>query len=208
MANSRLADSWHQSPSRCSLLLRSGPKGLRRGRTCPSLLLTEDFSKDMTGLAFSPDGHWLAGIVADKTVRIWDVAHAGAIRMRRMLLGYSGAIGNDGLGTSLAFTPDGRELLVAVEEPQGAAIRIYRTSEFAERDHLVESVLCHRERRRGDGSLFGRPLHGLGRCRPDRPSLGTGRAGESSAKTARTTRRAHSRFWRPSSWPMSGWRSY
>ncbi len=53
------------------------------------------------GLAFSPDGLWLAGAGSDRAVKVWD-ARTGALRVS--LPGHTADV------ASLAFTPDGERL--------------------------------------------------------------------------------------------------
>jgi WD40 repeat protein/serine/threonine protein kinase/DNA-binding XRE family transcriptional regulator len=58
-------------------------------------------SADVTGIAFSPDGRWLATSSADGAARLWDVQSHEEIAV---LAGHEGAV-ND-----LAFSPDGKVL--------------------------------------------------------------------------------------------------
>jgi WD40 repeat protein len=126
------------------ILTRSGEvQAQHRGHTAeeaPELIvLGEGFTQSVIDLAFRPDGRWLAASSADKTVRIWDVDSGNIVRT---LLGYSGK-GPDGACTALKFTPNGSDLLVAVREPAGAAIRVYHPADFPERDRIIERVPCH-----------------------------------------------------------------
>ncbi|MFD1937371.1 MULTISPECIES: WD40 repeat domain-containing protein [Nonomuraea] len=52
-------------------------------------------------LAFSPDGHWLAGGSADDTVRLWDVSTHRQIAV----------FGHTGWVEAVVFSPDGRTLV-------------------------------------------------------------------------------------------------
>ncbi len=61
----------------------------------------EDIGHHATNLAFSPDGRSLAGSMADRTVRIWDVA-TGALR--QTLRGHVDLVMN------VAYSPDGSHL--------------------------------------------------------------------------------------------------
>lgn len=60
----------------------------------------------ITGLAFSPDGRWLAGVSRDRAVRIWQVA-GGARQWRVVRAWRDGAAGNF---LSVAWAPDGHAL--------------------------------------------------------------------------------------------------
>jgi WD40 repeat protein len=61
-------------------------------------------TKDVTALAFSPDGHTLASGSQDHTVRLWEVGPAGNTQ-RAVLEGHTGTV------NALAFSPDGKTLV-------------------------------------------------------------------------------------------------
>lgn len=61
----------------------------------------------ITGLAFSPDGRFLAGTSRDRTVRIWSL-EPGARQGRLVALWYDAQAGNF---LSVAWAPDGRHLV-------------------------------------------------------------------------------------------------
>ena len=55
----------------------------------------------MTGVAFSPDGKYLATASQDNTVRVWDAATGKEVAVLR---------GHTGYVLSVAFSPDGKWL--------------------------------------------------------------------------------------------------
>jgi WD40 repeat protein len=78
-------------------------------------------SADITNLAFSLDGHWLASSSADGTARLWDM---GTREEVAVLSGHEGAV-ND-----LAFSPDG-QLLATVGDD--ATLRLWDLTTFQAR---------------------------------------------------------------------------
>jgi hypothetical protein len=64
-------------------------------------------SKMVFGVAFSPDGRWLATCSVDKTARIWD-AHSGQ-QLR--------TLSHDNQVWAVAFSPDGHRLAAARRQP-------------------------------------------------------------------------------------------
>jgi WD40 repeat protein/uncharacterized caspase-like protein len=67
----------------------------------PELVLQTGHSLKAEGLAFSPDGRYLATGSVDKTIKIWDAATG---RELRTLAGHTGEV------KTVAFSPDGRQL--------------------------------------------------------------------------------------------------
>jgi WD40 repeat protein len=66
---------------------------------------------EITALAFSPDGRWLAAGSLDRTSRLWDLHSANPpAAVGTVLEGHAGAI------TSLAFSPDGRWLVTGSQD--------------------------------------------------------------------------------------------
>src|SRR5262249_5954436 len=59
--------------------------------------------------------------------------------LERILLGYKGR-SEDGDLTTLAFSPDGRELVVAAAEPAGHCLRVYQTADFPVQDRIVRRL--------------------------------------------------------------------
>ena len=88
------------------------------------MLETGGFTSAVTTLDFSTDGRLLAAGGTDKTVRIWELTTGN---LRATLRGEDGAV-SIGMPYSLAFSPDGRELVVGITNNGGeGSIRIYHT---------------------------------------------------------------------------------
>ncbi|HVL12229.1 MAG TPA: WD40 repeat domain-containing protein [Gemmata sp.] len=69
----------------------------------------------LTGVAFSPDGRYIAGVGADAVVRVWDVQTKSEVR---------GLRGHTDWVTAVAFSPDGRHVAsVGVEKDK--ALRVF-----------------------------------------------------------------------------------
>jgi WD40 repeat protein/tRNA A-37 threonylcarbamoyl transferase component Bud32 len=68
------------------------------------------------GVAFTPDGRYLAGASGDGTIKVWDVASG---RLVRTLRGHSGRV------NCVAFSPDGRFLASASED---RTVRLWQAS--------------------------------------------------------------------------------
>jgi WD40 repeat protein len=60
-----------------------------------------DVGHTASAVAFSPDGRWLAGAMADRTVRVWDLASG---ELRHTLNGHIDLV------MAVAFSPDGKQL--------------------------------------------------------------------------------------------------
>lgn len=93
----------------------------------------------VTRLAFSPDGRWLAA--AGDVVRIWDVKSGELLHTLRGQL----EEGSSGSSTDLAFTPDGKQLLVSVSG-YGDGLRVYNTENPAEISEVYAPHFSHVER--------------------------------------------------------------
>jgi WD40 repeat protein len=79
----------------------------------------------VNALAFSPDGRWLAA--GGEVVRIWDLQTGAPVHTLRGATKFGGVGGC----TDLAFSPDGRQLLVAVHGFR-LSLRVYDTADFSE----------------------------------------------------------------------------
>lgn len=94
----------------------------------------EGHSDTIFGLAFRPDGQWLASASADHTIRIWDVVHK---QLSQTLLGHTATV------YAVTFSPNG-QFLVSASRDQ--SVRIWRaaTGECLQvlPDHQTEVVAC------------------------------------------------------------------
>lgn len=89
---------------------------------------TRGFTAPVLGVSFSPDNRWLAAS-GNKEVRIWDLRDG---RLVATLRGQSG-VGTMGTVYQCVFSPDGRWLLVGVQDMTGdAGVRIYDTADYSE----------------------------------------------------------------------------
>lgn len=97
----------------------------------------QGYVDDVMGLSFSPDGRFLAA-AGGKEIRLWDLASK---RLHRTLRGERsrGSLGNC---FAVAFSPDGRELVVGVDDySEVGSIRVYDTQNF---DQIRQVVPGHR----------------------------------------------------------------
>ncbi|MCE9565461.1 MAG: WD40 repeat domain-containing protein [Planctomycetes bacterium] len=69
----------------------------------------------LTGVAFAPDGRYVAGVGADSVVRVWDIQTKSEVR---------GLRGHTDWVTSVAFSPDGR-FLASVGVEKDKVLRIF-----------------------------------------------------------------------------------
>jgi WD40 repeat protein len=101
----------------------------------PKLVIdTQGFATMVNGLDFSPNGDLLAAAGADKVVRVWEV---GPGRLKATLRGYDGK-GSDGMCQAVAFSPDGRHLVVGVQDSTSeGAIRVYDVANLDEIQALL-----------------------------------------------------------------------
>ncbi|MGO8898011.1 MAG: caspase family protein [Isosphaeraceae bacterium] len=104
----------------------------------PKLVLeTGGFTSRVTTLNFSTDGRLLAAGGADKTVRIWDLATG---QLRATLRGEDG-VSRLGQPNSLAFSPDGRELVVGITNLDAdGSIRVYQLQDLG---RIAQTLSCH-----------------------------------------------------------------
>ena len=101
----------------------------------PKLVIdTQGFAAAVKSLDFSPDGKLLAATGADKVVRIWDVE---SLQLKATLRGYDGKA-SEGLCQALRFSPDGRFLVVGVQDFSAeGSIRVYDTTKLDEIQALL-----------------------------------------------------------------------
>ncbi len=104
----------------------------------PKLVLeTGGFTSRVTTLNFSTDGRLLAAGGADKTVRVWDLATG---QLRATLRGEDG-VSRLGQPNSLAFSPDGRELVVGITNlGADGSIRVYQLQDLS---RIAQTLSCH-----------------------------------------------------------------
>lgn len=110
------------------------PPGFGQVDDRPILVIDpQGYVDDVMGLSFSPDGRLLAA-AGGKEVRIWDMATK---RPHRTLRGERsrGSLGNC---FAVAFSPDGRELVVGVDDYSAVgSIRVYDTQNLDEIKQVV-----------------------------------------------------------------------
>jgi WD40 repeat protein len=138
-ANSNQAAGSQSTPP----LIQSGQVGpqpadrvelIEEFKSAPELIIDGGgFTSEVTDLAISPDGQWLAAS-GEKVVRVWDLESGDllhTLRGDRNRASYGDCY-------SVAFSPDGQYLVVGVNDyrPHGA-IRVYRTENLAEIDQLL-----------------------------------------------------------------------
>lgn len=94
----------------------------------PELIVQHGHSKEISALAFSPDGRWIASGGNDNIIALWDVASGNALRS---LVGHPNRV------RSVAFNRDAR-WLASVSEEKGAdfLIRIWDVSAGREAHQL------------------------------------------------------------------------
>ncbi len=102
--------------------------------SAPQLVLDlQGFSGLVTSLSFSPRGDLLAA-AGGKVVRIWNIESGQLIATLR------GETRRTPFGNcyAVAFSPDGRELLVGIDDySEAGSIRVYQTSDLGEIAQLV-----------------------------------------------------------------------
>ena len=104
----------------------------------PKLVLeTGGFTSEVTTLDFSTDGRYLAAGGIDKTVRIWELATG---QLHATLRGENG-VGRVGVTKCLAFSPDGRELVVGIANiGEEGSIRVYQLQDLG---RIAQTLSCH-----------------------------------------------------------------
>lgn len=126
----------------CTLAAAAPFRGIRREKPgdaeasqSPSLELDlGGFTRHVTGLAFSPNGRFLAAAGGD-SVRIWDL-NTG--RLHATLRGYLDRAIDSGASHCLTFSADGEHLAVGALDMSGrGAIRIYKMSNLSEIDAVL-----------------------------------------------------------------------
>jgi WD40 repeat protein len=104
----------------------------------PKLVLeTGGFTSAVLTLDFSRDGRYLAAGGIDKAVRIWELATG---QLRATLRGEDG-VATIGTPRALAFSPDGRELVVGITNIGGeGSIRVYQLQDLS---RIAQTLSCH-----------------------------------------------------------------
>jgi WD40 repeat protein len=87
---------------------------------------------EVTGVAFSPDGKWLASVAFYREVKIWD-ASTGAL-VKSLMGGITGS------ADAVAFSPDGSVLAVAVNQNTGL-VQLWNTSTWLTTKALASSTM-------------------------------------------------------------------
>jgi len=104
------AAPWPES----TLPARDAPRTLQPAESPP----LAGHAADVTSIAISPDGRWLASAGNDKKLMLWDAAKGVSVRQ---WTAHGFRI------TSLAFSPDGRQVLSASDERRGN-LRLWDTA--------------------------------------------------------------------------------
>ena len=116
----------------------------------------------LTGVAFAPDGRYVAAVGADAVVRIWDVETKSEVRGLRGHLDWV---------TSVAFSPNGR-FVASVGVDKDRALRIFELP-----PPETSAIRRARTRCQCRGRQSGRQDHRDRRDRPDDQACGTSQLG-------------------------------
>jgi WD40 repeat protein len=97
------------------------------------VLDVQGFTSLVGGLTFSPDGKWIAA-AGEKEVRIWDI-ETGELKTTLRGQRERSAQGNC---YAVAFSPDGRELVVGIDDYSAhGSLRVYDVADFSQIKELV-----------------------------------------------------------------------